>query len=199
MVSSPIAWISSGWSSNRLTCSSEELLTMYLSWRISSSERPFRCSRITYSVSIFSFFECVNRNENGLRQMLLPAPMGAILVTTAVRAQLEEPSGSPRPPSPGRFSRPGRRRGRPLQVRVGYRVAVRVVGREAERPVDSRFELLGDDVLEPVGLVVDRVDVQAQRLREVQLDQPVVADHLDGHALAGLGQPSAAVRLVLGE
>ena len=61
---------------------------------------------------------------------------------------------------------------------------MRVVRREAERPVDPRLELLRDDVLEPVGLVVDVVDVQAERLREVQLEQAVVADHLERDALA---------------
>ena len=51
--------------------------------------------------------------------------------------------------------------------------------------VDPRLELLGDHVLEPVGLVVDGVDVQAERLREVELEQPVVADHLERDPLAG--------------
>ena len=61
---------------------------------------------------------------------------------------------------------------------------MRVVRREAERAVDARFELLRDHVLEPVGLVVDIVDVHAERLREVQLEQAVVADHLERDALA---------------
>ena len=61
---------------------------------------------------------------------------------------------------------------------------MRVVRREPERAVDARLELLRDHVLEPVGLVVDVVDVDAERLREVELEQPVVADHLDGDPLA---------------
>ena len=52
------------------------------------------------------------------------------------------------------------RRVGPLEVRVGDRVPVRVVRREAERLVDPRLELLGDRVLEPVGLVVHVVDVR---------------------------------------
>ena len=52
-------------------------------------------------------------------------------------------------------------------------------------------------MLEPVGLVVDGVDVEAERLGEVELEQPVVADHLDRDALARVGQPRAAVGLVL--
>ena len=62
---------------------------------------------------------------------------------------------------------------------------MRIVRREAERLVDARLELLGDRVLEPVGLVVHVVDVDAERLREVELEQPVVADHLERDALAG--------------
>ena len=50
---------------------------------------------------------------------------------------------------------------RPFEVRVGDRVTVRVVRGEAERLVDLRLELLGDHVLEPVGLLVDLVDVDA--------------------------------------
>ena len=40
-------------------------------------------------------------------------------------------------------------------------------------------------MLEPVGLLVDGVDVQPERLREVELDQPVVPDHLERDPLAG--------------
>ncbi len=39
-----------------------------------------------------------------------------------------------------------------------------VVRREAERPVDTRLELLRDRVLEAVGLVVNLVDVQTECL-----------------------------------
>ena len=63
---------------------------------------------------------------------------------------------------------------------------MRVVRRESERAVDARLELFGDDVLEPVRFVVDVVDVHAERLREIQLEQPVVADHLERDALARL-------------
>ena len=56
---------------------------------------------------------------------------------------------------------------------------MRVVRRVAERAVDPRLELLREHVLEAVGLVVDVVDVEAERLREVELDQPVVADDLE--------------------
>ena len=53
---------------------------------------------------------------------------------------------------------------RPLEVRVRNRVAVRVVRREPERLVDPRLELLGERVLQPVGLVVHLVDVDPERL-----------------------------------
>src|SRR5579862_486713 len=64
----------------------------------------------------------------------------------------------------------------PFQVRVRYRVAMRVVRRVPERLVDPRFELLGDHVLEPVGLGVDVVDVEAERAREIELEQAVMSD-----------------------
>src|SRR5262249_19691153 len=86
---------------------------------------------------------------------------------------------------------------RPPEVRVGDRVPVRIVGREAERAVDACLELFGDDVLEPIGLVVHVVDVEPERVREVELEQPVVADHLDGDALSRPGEACAAGRLVI--
>ncbi len=76
---------------------------------------------------------------------------------------------------------------------------MRVVRGIAERAVDLRLQLFGDDVLEPLGFVVNGVDVQAQRLRQVQLQQPVVADDLQRDLLAGAGQRHATIRLVCGE
>ncbi len=72
---------------------------------------------------------------------------------------------------------------RPLQIRGRNRISVRIVCRIAERLVDALLELFRESVLEPVGLVVDVVDVQPERLREVQLEQPVVTDHLERDAL----------------
>ena len=74
---------------------------------------------------------------------------------------------------------------------------MRVVRREAERAIDPRLELFGDHVLEPVGLVVHGVEVQAERLREIELEQPVMADHFERDPLARLGELRAAIRLVL--
>src|SRR3954470_16242659 len=82
---------------------------------------------------------------------------------------------------------------RPFQVGIRDGVAVRIVRRKAQSLVDSRLQLLGDRVLEPVGLVVDVGDVQAERFREIQLEQPVVADHLERDALAGGGQRATAI------
>jgi 1,4-dihydroxy-6-naphthoate synthase len=74
---------------------------------------------------------------------------------------------------------------------------VRIVGREAESAIDALLELLRQDVLEPVCLVVHIVHVQSQSLREVQLEQPVVANHLERDLLAGIRERHAAVRRVL--
>ena len=74
---------------------------------------------------------------------------------------------------------------------------MRIVRRKAERAVDSSLELLGDDVLEPVGFVVNGVDVKTECLREVELEQPVVTDHFESDPLAGVAEPGATVGLVL--
>ena len=73
---------------------------------------------------------------------------------------------------------------------------MRIVRGVAERLVDPRLELLGKRVLEPVGLVVDVGDVEAERLREVQLEQAVMADHLERDAFACRRQLDAAIGLV---
>ena len=51
----------------------------------------------------------------------------------------------------------------------------------------SSLELLGDVVLEHLGLGVDAVLGHAERLGEVGLDQAVVADHLERDPLAARG------------
>ena len=64
--------------------------------------------------------------------------------------------------------------------------------------VDPGLELLGQRVLEAVRLGVHLLDGQAERLDEVPLEQPVMAEHLD----CACGRPrsdNAVVRLVLGE
>ena len=71
-----------------------------------------------------------------------------------------------------------------LEVRGRDRVAVRVVGRVAELRRDQLRELRGDGVLEHLGLLVDAVPRHAERLGQVELEQAVVADHLERHALA---------------
>ena len=78
-------------------------------------------------------------------------------------------------------------------------IAVGIVRRVAERFVDQRLELLGKGMLEPVRLCVHGVDREAERLGEVLLEQAMVPDHLEGDALAGLGEPDAAVASMLGE
>ena len=57
-----------------------------------------------------------------------------------------------------------------------------VVRWESQRLVDACFELLGDDVLEPFRFVVDVVHVEAECFREIELQQPVVADHFQSHS-----------------
>ena len=90
----------------------------------------------------------------------------------------------------------GQRAGRALlhhEVRRGDRVAVRVDRRIAELGRDERLELLGEDVLEDLGLGVDAIPRHVERLGEVELEQAVVADDLERHALAVGGQLDALV------
>ncbi len=76
---------------------------------------------------------------------------------------------------------------------------MRVVRGVAERAVDPRLELVGEDVLEPVGLRMDGLDRDPERLGQVELEQPVMADDLERDPLPGGSQVDAAVGDVLGE
>ena len=70
------------------------------------------------------------------------------------------------------------------EVGVGDRVAVRVVRRVAELGRDARLEVLGEHVLERLGLLVHAVPRHAEVLGQVELEQPVVAQHLEREPLA---------------
>ena len=77
--------------------------------------------------------------------------------------------------------------GRPSSIsrsRGRDRVAVRVVRRVAELRGDQLLELLGEHVLEHLGLVVHAVPRHAERLGQVELEQAVVADDLERDARA---------------
>ena len=72
-----------------------------------------------------------------------------------------------------------------------------IVARLAELLGDQQLEVLGDVVLEHLGLLVDPVLRHPERLREVGLDQAVVADHLKRDALPGARQHHSLVEGVL--
>ncbi len=82
------------------------------------------------------------------------------------------------------------------QVAGRDRVAVRIVRRVAELDGDQLLELLGKDVLEHLGLLVNAIPRHAEALDQVQLEQPVVAHHLERHAPPVLGQEHPVVGLV---
>ena len=69
--------------------------------------------------------------------------------------------------------------------------------RLAELGRDQLLQLLGDVVLEHLGLRVHAVPGHSQDLGQEELDQPVVADHLEGDPLALRRQARAVIRLVL--
>ena len=66
----------------------------------------------------------------------------------------------------------------------------------AERGGDQLLELLGDVVLEHLGLVVDAVPRHPERLGEERLDQAVMAHHLEREPLARRREAHAVVGLV---
>jgi len=71
--------------------------------------------------------------------------------------------------------------GRVLESELGVRdrVAVRVMGREAELGVDLRLQLLRECVLEQLRLRVHLVEREPEAVHQVQLEQAVVAEHLE--------------------
>ena len=71
-----------------------------------------------------------------------------------------------------------------------------IVGRVAELGGDQLLELLGEHVLEHLRLLVDAIPGHPEALHQVQLEQPVVADHLERDPPPGLGQRHAVVGLV---
>ena len=85
------------------------------------------------------------------------------------------------------------------QLRVGDRIAVRVLRRRAERLVDERLERFGESVLEAVCLGMNGVEPELERLGQVELEQTVVAEQLERDPLAGSGQANAAIELVVDE
>src|SRR5439155_8757492 len=85
------------------------------------------------------------------------------------------------------------------ELAVRNRPAVRVVRRIAELLVDLRLELLRERVLEPVGLRVHLVDGEAEPIREVALEQPMVSQDLQCATFADLRQRDAFVRPALDE
>ena len=69
--------------------------------------------------------------------------------------------------------------------------------RVAQLRGDPLGELVGEDVLEQLGLLVDEVPGDVEHLDEQELEQPVVAQRAQRDAPALVGQPRALVALVL--
>jgi hypothetical protein len=74
---------------------------------------------------------------------------------------------------------------------------VRIDARVPEPGRDQSLEVLGEHVLEHFGLVVDTIPRHSELLCQEQLEQAVVAEHLERHPPAPGGQPHPAVGLVL--
>jgi hypothetical protein len=69
----------------------------------------------------------------------------------------------------------------------------------AELGGDARLEVLGDHMFERLGLVVYAVPGHVEVLGEVELEQAVVAQHLEREALALDGEPRPVVGGVFGQ
>ena len=69
----------------------------------------------------------------------------------------------------------------------------------AETSGDQPLEVLGEHVLEDLGLLVDPIPRHPELLREKQLQQPVMAQNLERHAPALRRETDAAIALVLHE
>ena len=67
----------------------------------------------------------------------------------------------------------------------------------AELGGDQLLQLLGDVVLEHLGLLVDAVPGHPEHLGQKELEQAVVADHLQGDLLPAPGEANAVVGGVL--
>jgi hypothetical protein len=74
---------------------------------------------------------------------------------------------------------------------------VRVNRRVAQPRCDQLLELLGEHVLEHLGLGVHAIPRHPELLREEQLEQAVMPQHLQRHTPALLGQPHTVIGLVL--
>ena len=78
-------------------------------------------------------------------------------------------------------------------------MAVRIELGTAQELEDPLLHALGDDVLQPLGLVVNLVPAVAQHLHEEHLEEAMVPDQLHGDLSALAGQLLAAVAVVLDE
>ena len=76
---------------------------------------------------------------------------------------------------------------------------MRIKRRVAQLVGDPALEFLREVVLQHLSLVVHPVPWHLQRLGEERLDQSVVTDDLERHALAGAGQAHAVVGGVTNE
>src|SRR2546421_10034259 len=86
-----------------------------------------------------------------------------------------------------------------LELARRDRVAVRVARGVAELGGDQLLELLGQHVLEDLRLVVTGVPRDAERLREVELEQAVMPEHFEGELGPLLRELHAPVRDVARE
>ena len=76
---------------------------------------------------------------------------------------------------------------------------MRIDGGIAQARRDQLLELLGEHVLEHLGLGVNAIPGHPELLGQEQLQQPVVAQHLERDPATLRGEPDAAVGLVLDE
>ena len=76
---------------------------------------------------------------------------------------------------------------------------MRIERRVAELLGDQALEVVGEEVLEYLRFGVHFVPRHAEALDEIQLEQAVVADHLERDQSSAVGELHPAIWLVLGE
>src|SRR5581483_7686469 len=79
------------------------------------------------------------------------------------------------------------------------RIAVGIEGRMAELRGNQLLDLLRENMLEHLRLRMHPLPAHTEALDEEELEQAVMADHLERDEAASLGQADTMVRLVLDE
>ena len=88
---------------------------------------------------------------------------------------------------------------RKRSILCGDTASVRIQFRMPKLPGNSLLELLGDEMLQPLGLLVQFIDRVIEHAEKERLDQPVMANDLERPLSSTLGQADTPMRFVIHE